>query len=117
MNIRLNEKFIKVDVADSKKLILTKLNHWRYEKEYRYYRHFDDDTIKRSIPFNNTCFKGIIFGENIDNDDKSTIVELLEGKVVKGFRYWDAITDIEKEKIILREFTPIKLVQMPSLRK
>lgn len=59
-------------------VFFNKMQCWSYEEEVRM---FYEDTKKhkrRSVPFSKSCLKAIIFGERTDEDDKNTLVHLIE---------------------------------------
>ncbi len=64
----------KMDVAN---VVLTKLNHWKYEKEIRSIVRLEEGI--QSAAFNPKSLKGIIFGERISEIDKKTIKNIIKG--------------------------------------
>jgi Protein of unknown function (DUF2971) len=58
-------------------IFLTKLNHWKYEKEIRAITKIEKGIQKAA--FNPKALKGIIFGEQIAISDKQTIMNIIKG--------------------------------------
>jgi len=56
-----------------------KIKNFEYEKEFRYIAYFDPKrSKKRNIKFDKNALKGVIFGENMEIDNRRTIVNLFK---------------------------------------
>jgi hypothetical protein len=61
-----------------KDIFLRKLDDWCKEEEIRFYFYSSFKNNRRSIPFDKRSLKGIIFGENMDEDDENTTAHLIK---------------------------------------
>lgn len=59
------------------RIINCKLTEWESEQELRYSTRFYNSNARRAIPYDQKALQGIIFGENINNDDAGTLFHLL----------------------------------------
>lgn len=90
----------------NQEIILRKLDCWQYEKEVRFYCHFPNSGTKRWIFFDRKSLKGIIFGENMSENNRDTLMHLMSD--LKGYevKWGVAKKDLKKKEIRVEEIFP-----------
>lgn len=93
------------------KSILVKSKDWEYEKEFRLVisSEFNDKLDDRKLFYNFNSLKGIIFGINTNNIEKTKIIELINKKCKcsndKNFKFYQAYYCYKSDDIRYNEIT------------
>lgn len=89
--------------SDLSKIFLSKLDHWTKEDEVRVHKQFDYQETRRSIPFDKKALKIVIFGENMEKDNRDTIVYLINSDKLYNIKWAEAKKDFSKLHMKLEE--------------
>jgi len=93
-----------INILMEQEVFLRKLNDWKKEMEIRMYFHSKIKGIRRSIPFDRACLKGIVFGENIDEDNKLTITHLINSDKRYNVFWGNAKKNLKKRIMELEQY-------------
>lgn len=90
--------------------MLTKLDLWKYEHEYRFYkthsRNNNNDKF-RNQPFNPHCLEGVIFGEKMETKNIETLNNLIQNtKKLNHIKFWKAHKPNRVNRMQIRPFKP-----------
>jgi hypothetical protein len=95
---KIPEASLKNKVLDATEIFLTKLNHWRYERELRSIALVEEGL--QIAKFNPLALKGIIFGEKVDLTNKKIIENIIEkNSQYINIKYFNCKLQKENSKI------------------
>ena len=93
----------KIAFNNEKEILYRKLDIWVKENETRMIAIFTPNNFKRNIKFNKSCVKGIILGENMLDDNRETLQELIQNdSEYKDVKFHTAIKNLTKKEMDIK---------------
>ena len=95
----------KIGFVDEKRILLQKLHPWKYENETRILAFYKNPSNERNIGFDKECVTGIIFGERMSIEDRSTIRSLISNDDnYSNVIFYEAFKDFKSLKMKIVKF-------------
>jgi hypothetical protein len=85
------------------KIFVTKFDHWQNEEEVRLHFHFANKNARRFVPFDKKSLKGIILGENMNDDDQETLIHLIKNDKAYEIQWGETSKNIQQRNMQIEE--------------